>query len=250
MQALNIPQQNSWYVQVNGQVYGPYSDEQMHGFCNEGRVNAYSVLSQSPHSGFAQATQFQSFLNWSGKLQPQRQMGTSMHPAQQNPVAHTPAPAQNQILRPVSQPQAGVLARQMVAPAAPSSVAPSPSLEPQPLSSPAPVSPQDPMVLSAPIEVDKAPALTVFVVMAEIRSVNGMDLLQALQSQGTAQRIGDSLWLLQSASSVEQLRNILSQTLTGDDRLFLLDSFANKTAWFNIGTNMDTRIRELWDIPS
>ena len=82
------------------------------------------------------------------------------------------------------------------------------------------------MVLSAPIEVDKAPALTVFVVMAEIRSVNGMDFLQALQSQGTAQRIGDSLWLLQSASSVEQLRNILSQTLTGDDRLFLLDSFA------------------------
>jgi len=36
--------------------------------------------------------------------------------------------------------------------------------------------------------------------------------------------------------------------MTGDDRLFLLDSFANKTAWFNIGTNMDARIRELWDM--
>ena len=90
--------------------------------------------------------------------------------------------------------------------------------------------------------------MTVFIVMAEIRSVNGMDFLQALQAHGTAQRIGDSLWLLQSSSSVEQLRNVLSQTLTKDDRLFLLDSFANKTAWFNIGTNMDARIRELWDI--
>lgn len=249
MQALNMPHQNSWYVQVNGQVYGPYSDEQMQGFCVEGRVNAYSILSQSPHNGFTQATQFQSFLNWSGRLQPQHQMGAAKYPAQQNPVAHAPNPAQNQILRPVSQPQAGVLARQMVAPAAPSSIAPSPTLEAQPISSPTP-SPQDPMVLSTPMEINNAPTLTVFMVMAEIRSVNGMDFLQALQSQGTAQRIGDSLWLLQSEASVEQLRNVLSQTLTGDDRLFLLDSFANKTAWFNIGTNMDTRIRELWDIPN
>ena len=137
----------------------------------------------------------------------------------------------------------------MVAPAAPSSIAPSPTLEAQPIPSPTP-SPQDPMVLSTPMEINNAPTLTVFMVMAEIRSVNGMDFLQALQSQGTAQRIGDSLWLLQSEASVEQLRNVLSQTLTGDDRLFLLDSFANKTAWFNIGTNMDTRIRELWDIPN
>jgi len=44
------------------------------------------------------------------------------------------------------------------------------------------------------------------------------------------------------------LRNTLSQCLTRDDRLFLLDSFANKTAWFNIGADMDARIRELWDI--
>jgi len=84
--------------------------------------------------------------------------------------------------------------------------------------------------------------------MAEIRSSNGMNFLQALQGQGLAQRIGDSVWLLKSETSVEQLRNVLSQTLTGDDRLFLLDSFANKTAWFNIGTDMDARIRQLWDL--
>ena len=84
--------------------------------------------------------------------------------------------------------------------------------------------------------------------MAEIRSANGMDFLQALQSQGIAQRIGDSVWLLKSAISAEQLRNQLSQTLGPDDRLFILDSFANKTAWFNIGADMDARIRDLWDV--
>jgi len=84
--------------------------------------------------------------------------------------------------------------------------------------------------------------------MAEIRSENGMAFLQTLQSSGTAQRIGDSVWLLRSGTSVEQLRNRLSQTLTRDDRLFILDSFQNETAWFNIGSDMDVRIRELWDM--
>jgi len=67
--------------------------------------------------------------------------------------------------------------------------------------------------------------------MAEIRSENGMAFLQTLQSSGTAQRIGDSVWLLRSGTSVEQLRNRLSQTLTRDDRLFILDSFQNETAY-------------------
>ena len=35
--------QNTWYVQVGGQAYGPYEDLQMQGFVAEGRVNAQSV---------------------------------------------------------------------------------------------------------------------------------------------------------------------------------------------------------------
>jgi hypothetical protein len=93
-------------------------------------------------------------------------------------------------------------------------------------------------------------ANTVIFVMAEIRSANGMTFLQALQQEGKTQRIGDSVWLLRSGISVEHLRNRLSQTLTRDDRLFLLDSFKNETAWFNIGSDMDVRIRELWDMES
>ena len=56
------------------------------------------------------------------------------------------------------------------------------------------------------------------------------------------------MWLLRCGISVEQLRTRLSQALTRDDRLFLLDSFKNETAWFNIGSDMDVRIRELWDM--
>jgi len=216
--------QESWYVQVGGQAYGPYTALQMQEFCAEGRVNEHSIISQSAVQGYAYAQQFQSFLQWTGQVQ-----------AAQAPVQaqHLSNPSQAQVLRPISTPQTGVLARQ-IAPAdyAPETLVPNPA----------------PHVQLAPAQ--QAVSKTVFIVMAEIRSANGMDFLKALQGQGIAQRIGDSVWLLKSETSVEQLRNILSQTLTGDDRLFLLDSFANKTAWFNIGTNMDARIRELWDLNS
>ncbi len=69
-----------------------------------------------------------------------------------------------------------------------------------------------------------------------------------LQGLGQVERIGDSLWLLQAAASAEDIRNVLSQPLSADDRLFILDSFENRTAWFNIGSAMDKRIRDLWDV--
>jgi len=212
--------QNTWYVQVNGQAYGPYDAAQMQGFVTEGRVTAQSIISQTAAQGYAQAAQFPIFAGWSG------QQAQAAQPAQQA-----------QILRPMSNVGGGVLARQMQPVGyAPQAVAPNPT--------PVHVQPTQ----ANPQTVPQAAANTVFVVMAEIRSANGMQFLQTLQNEGTAQRIGDSVWLLQSGSTVEQLRNRLSQALTRDDRLFLLDSFKNETAWFNIGSDMDIRIRELWDM--
>ena len=216
------PTQNTWYVQVNGQAYGPYGSEQMQGFVIEGRVTPNSIMSRSASQGYATASQFPEFANWQA---PQAQI---IAPAQQ-------AVQQAQLLRPMSNVGGGVLARQMQPDGhAPQALAPSPAI-----AQPTPIAPQ-----AAP----QAASNTVFVVMAEIRSENGMAFLQTLQSSGTAQRIGDSVWLLRSGTSVEQLRNRLSQTLTRDDRLFILDSFQNETAWFNIGSDMDVRIRELWDM--
>lgn len=97
-------------------------------------------------------------------------------------------------------------------------------------------------------ELIAEPAPAVLLVMAEIRSSQGMPFLQTLQTHGTAQRIGDTVWLLRSAITADALRSSLSRTLSKQDRLFILDSFNNKTAWFNIGADMDKRIRELWEL--
>lgn len=210
--------ENTWYVQVNGQAYGPYTASQMHGFVTEGRVNAESIISQSVSQGYAPAAQFPVFAQWSGQHIQAQQMS-----------------AQAQVLRPMSNVGGGVLARQIQPTThTPQAVAPNPRFAQQ--------------TQMTPQVIPQQAANTVFIVMAEIRSGNGMQFLQALQHEGVAQRIGDSVWLLRSGTRVEQLRNRLSQTLTRDDRLFLLDSFKNETAWFNIGSNMDVRIRELWDM--
>ena len=210
--------QNTWYVQVDGQAYGPYLNAQMQGFVAEGRVNAQSIISQSAAQGYAAAVQFPVFAQWTGQHIPRQQTAQ-----------------QAQVLRPMSNASGSVLARQ-IQPVAhtPQAIAPNP----------APVQQMQVMPRTAP----QPAANTVIFVMAEIRSGNGMQFLHALQHEGVAQRIGDSVWLLRCGLSVEQLRNRLSQTLTRDDRLFLLDSFKNETAWFNIGSDMDVRIRELWDM--
>jgi len=89
---------------------------------------------------------------------------------------------------------------------------------------------------------------TVFMIMAEIRSGRGMNFLQSLQSLGSTQRLGGSVWILQARTKAETLRDVLSQPLGADDRLFILDSFANETAWFNLSPEMDKQIAQLWKI--
>jgi len=90
--------------------------------------------------------------------------------------------------------------------------------------------------------------LTVFMIMAEIRSGRGMDLMRTLQGLGPVQRIGDSVWILQARARAHDLRDIICQPLGPDDRLFILDSFANETAWFNLSPDMDQQIAALWNV--
>ena len=93
-----------------------------------------------------------------------------------------------------------------------------------------------------------APVSSVFLIMAEINSENAMQFLGLLQQFGKAERIGDTVWLLKAPMDINTLHSQLSATLTRQDRLFIHDSLNNKTAWHNIGADMDQRIREMWNI--
>ncbi|WP_409433848.1 hypothetical protein ACJ3XI_04900 [Litorimonas sp. RW-G-Af-16] len=170
------PATRQWYIQVDAQAYGPFTDQILWQYMCEGRVTAQSLISQNPTQDFRPVSADPSLMNWLSQTPDNQQKNAE--PAAPQPTAKK----------------------------------------------------------------------SVFMVMAEIRSGKGMDFLRTLQGLGQVERIGDTLWLLQAAATADELRNILSQPLNADDRLFILDSFENRMSWFNIGADMDRRVQALWDI--
>jgi len=306
---------DTWFVQVQGQVYGPYSTPQMHDFIMEDRIVPDSYVSMSPNKTFRTASEFSAFNPGLVKPAQRQVMGQDIGQAPdaqaqiiepsltlESPYLETPQPLnpnsnpanfQPRHNQPVkSQPfqthtnqregrpvdvdmfkvDDGSYLLQTVE--AESEIKPlvfetdndmsevvmrvsSAPQNPVPVLNPAPAVPRakpdtvpndvKPNLVKPEIKMGEQ-NVSVVLVMAEFRSGQAMGFLQALQKQGTAQRIGDTVWLLRTVREATELRNILSQTMNREDRLFILDSFKNQTAWFNIGSDMDRRIREFWSM--
>jgi len=197
-----------WYVNVQNQAYGPYSDDQMQAFVVEGRVSAACLISNAPENGYFAASEYEEFGLWAGIIQPQITVNASPQYAPIHQVTESIAP----------QPDAHIQ-----------------------------TSTQTPYQQPRSIDTESATKSIIYLIMAEIRSSGEMAFLKTMQNFGKAQRVGDAVWLVRSSHSVEQLRNTLSQTLNQQDRLFIMVSDETKPAWFNIGADLDHRIRELWD---
>ncbi|MCC5981482.1 MAG: DUF4339 domain-containing protein [Oceanicaulis sp.] len=54
----------SWFVKVDGRVYGPYTGAQMRAFVGEGRIAAHSLVSQSRDEGWDKAEAVSQFKLW------------------------------------------------------------------------------------------------------------------------------------------------------------------------------------------
>ncbi len=54
----------SWFVKVDGRVYGPYTGAQMRAFVGEGRIAAHSIVSQSREDGWENAANVAQFKLW------------------------------------------------------------------------------------------------------------------------------------------------------------------------------------------
>jgi hypothetical protein len=64
---------DNWYVRVSGQSYGPYTDELMRRFVNEGRITPASEISADPKAGFFAAQRYAEFRDWQGGERRQEQ---------------------------------------------------------------------------------------------------------------------------------------------------------------------------------
>lgn len=156
-----------YFVYVDDQVYGPYSNAMMKHYVAQGRVVEQSLISTSPTSGFRAAKTHETFLLWQAK--------------------------------PVDTP---------------------------------------------PLEKPVLPS--VFFVMADINSGNHLNFLKSLQTLGKVQRLSDAVWIIAAQIELNEIREILSRSLTNEDTLFIHDTFSNRAGWFNIGETADNEIRALW----
>jgi hypothetical protein len=59
--------------------------------------------------------------------------------------------------------------------------------------------------------------------------------------------LAPGVWLVRTQKSAGVMRNTLSQTLDQGDRFAVIDATRERLAWYNLGPEVDVRIREVWN---
>lgn len=75
----------SWFVKVEGRVYGPYTPQQMRAFVTEGRIAAHSQVSAERDGEWSQASEISEFSEWLGaseeRPKPEKRVTPGARPA-------------------------------------------------------------------------------------------------------------------------------------------------------------------------
>jgi len=162
----------TWFIKVDGRVYGPYTQAQMRAFIQEGRVAAHSLVSIERDGGWKPAVEIEILRSWLDQARG-----------------------------------------------------------------------------AANDRVDAKGQAANFIIVADIRSETVQAFQAALSHFGDETSILEGVWLLRTASTAATLRNELSHLLDINDRLFVVDASQDKSAWFNLGDDVDQKIRNLWGGP-
>jgi len=98
----------------------------------------------------------------------------------------------------------------------------------------------------APDTTQTAMGGTNFVLVLDIKAESNPDLELAISRLGKTTRIMRNTWVVHSTYTLGTLRNALVPHLRPLDSLFIADATHGKTAWFNLGVEVDARIRKVW----
>ncbi len=103
-----------------------------------------------------------------------------------------------------------------------------------------------------PVAAPAKPALEAgnLFVHAEINSGAHPRFMGALESMGVVVDLAPGLWLVRTRHSAGALRNAISQTLQLGDRFIVIDASRDRLAWFNMGPEIDVRIKDVWNGPA
>lgn len=86
-------------------------------------------------------------------------------------------------------------------------------------------------------------------VHAELISGAHPAFVAALESLGALCELTPNFWLVRTAHGAGVVRNTLSQTLERGDRFVVVDATRDRFAWFNLGPEIDVKIKDVWNAP-
>jgi hypothetical protein len=89
-----------------------------------------------------------------------------------------------------------------------------------------------------------------FIIIADLRSRGSAPFEGAIARMGEAYRLNQLVWLLHTERTVAAIRNELVQHVGQSDNLMIVDATRGKTAWFNLGPEVDSKIRKVWRRPA
>jgi hypothetical protein len=97
----------------------------------------------------------------------------------------------------------------------------------------------------------EAPAPEAANVFIHVEIVSGAwnAFMAALESMGVVADLAPGLFLVRTRFGAGVVRNTLSQTLERGDRFVVIDATRDRLAWFNLGPEIDVKIRDVWNGP-
>jgi hypothetical protein len=85
-----------------------------------------------------------------------------------------------------------------------------------------------------------------FIIIADLRSRGSAPFEGAIARMGEAYRLNQLVWLLHTERTATAIRNELVQHIGQSDNLMIVDTTRGKSAWFNLGPEIDSKIRKVW----
>jgi hypothetical protein len=84
-------------------------------------------------------------------------------------------------------------------------------------------------------------------VWAEMNSGSSRRFEHELRQLGAVADIVPGLYMVRTTHTAGTMRNVLSQVLERGDKVMVLDATRDRLAWFNLGPEVDVRLREVWN---
>lgn len=222
-------------LSIGGKIYGPYTAQQLRSYIAEGRITASSLISREGGAWMPAADD-----PFCANIfaQRARRGGGGGEGADDTQARAPEGDSQKSAQSSSSAREAFLKELEGVRGLKPSEAAPRPAGAPRPdQPAAAPLFPTERDVQTEPAN---------FAIIFDLKSRGTNKLEEHIMSLGRTVRIMPGVWLLSATMTSGAIRNQLMKYFSTTDTFFIVDATRDKLAWFNLGPEIDSSIRQVW----